>query len=180
MSMYSVDIEADGPVPGEDMYSMVALGMVRIAPGLNDRLLVGPIRPISIKWDSEALAVSGLTRKECEGGVSASQAMAQVLDFVTKTNQGGRPIFLADNPGFDFAFINWYCHRFLRQNPFGWSSFHLGSFYKGLERDLYGSFKHLRRTKHDHNPLNDAIGNAEAFLSMLKEGFLRVPSELHT
>jgi hypothetical protein len=38
-----------------------------------------------------------------------------------------------------------------------------------MQRDYYASFKALRKTKHTHHPLDDATGNAEALLVMLKE-----------
>jgi hypothetical protein len=41
-------------------------------------------------------------------------------------------------------------------------------------RNLRRNFKHLRRTVHDHNPLHDAIGNAEAFLQVLKENGMKL------
>jgi hypothetical protein len=43
----------------------------------------------------------------------------------------------------------------------------LGSLYKGLVKNLRASFKHLRKTKHTHDPLDDARGNAEAMLHMI-------------
>jgi hypothetical protein len=39
-----------------------------------------------------------------------------------------------------------------------------------MKHDMRASWKHLRKTKHDHNPVNDAIGNAEAILAMKKMG----------
>ena len=53
-------------------------------------------------------------------------------------------------------------------NPFGHSSVNLGSLYKGLVCDVRKSFKHLRKTLHTHNPLDDAKGNAEALLSIVE------------
>jgi hypothetical protein len=85
-----------------------------------------------------------------------------------------RRIFCADNNGFDWGFINYYFHHFLGRNPFGFSSQNLGSLYKGMERDVFATFKHLRQTPHDHNPVNDAMGNAEALLLMKKMG-LKIP-----
>ena len=38
--------------------------------------------------------------------------------------------------------------------------------YKGLQKDTFANFKHLRRTRHTHNPVDDAMGNAEALLHM--------------
>ena len=44
MSYFMVDVEADGPIPGE--YSMVCLGIVIVDPLLN-RTFYGRIKPIS-------------------------------------------------------------------------------------------------------------------------------------
>ena len=81
----------------------------------------------------------------------------------------GRPMFISDNNGFDWQFINWYFHHFTRANPFGFSSTNLGSLYKGLVRDTTKNFKHLRKTLHTHHPVDDARGNAEAMLAMRDE-----------
>ena len=45
-----------------------------------------------------------------------------------------------------------------------------GSLCKGLMVDMTKNFKHLRKTRHTHHPVDDAKGNAEALLA-LKEGF---------
>jgi hypothetical protein len=68
----------------------------------------------------------------------------------------GQPMFVSDNNGFDWQFINWYFHHFTGSNPFGYSSTNLGSLCKGLVRDTFQSFKHLRQTPHTHNPVDDA------------------------
>ena len=57
-------------------------------------------------------------------------------------------------------------------SPF--SSQNLGSLYKGMEKDTSKNFKHLRQTKHTHNPVDDAKGNAEALLTMKKEFGLKI------
>lgn len=77
-----------------------------------------------------------------------------------------RPMFVSDNNGFDWQFINWCLHHFTGSNPFGFSSTNLGSLYKGLVRDTLKNFKHLRKTRHTHNPVDDARSNAKALLAM--------------
>ncbi|MCI0529521.1 MAG: hypothetical protein L0Y56_18935, partial [Nitrospira sp.] len=57
------DIESDGPIPGD--YSMVCFGAVIVEPGLN-RTFYGRLKPISEKWISEALQVSGFSREEVQ------------------------------------------------------------------------------------------------------------------
>ena len=50
----------------------------------------------------------------------------------------------------------------------------LGSLYKGLVKDTWKNFKHLRKTKHTHHPVDDAKGIAEALLAMKEELGLRI------
>jgi hypothetical protein len=35
---------------------------------------------------------------------------------------------------------------------------------------MFQNFKHLRKTEHTHNPVDDARGNAEALLAMKEMG----------
>lgn len=61
MPYVMVDVEADGPVPGD--YSMICFGAVIVEPQLN-RTYYGRLKPISDKFVPEALQVSGFSRKE--------------------------------------------------------------------------------------------------------------------
>ena len=162
MPYVMVDIEADGPIPGD--YSMVCLGAVIVEPGLG-RTFKAQLRPISERWVPEALAVSGFTRQETLSFEDPQEAMAGFETWL-KENGDGRLLFISDNNGFDWQFVNWYFHHFLGRNPFGHSSTNLGSLYKGMVKDTHQTFKHLRRTPHTHDPVDDAMGNAEALLHM--------------
>ena len=68
------------------------------------------------------------------------------------------------NVAFDWQFINYYFHRFLGRNPFGFSGRRIGDLYAGLVKDASkaSEWKKYRVTKHTHNPVDDARGNAEA------------------
>ena len=162
MSWIMVDIEADGPIPGD--YSMVSFGAVVVEPGL-ERTFYGELRPISAKWVPEALAVSGFTREQVMNFPEAEGVMRLFAGWL-ETVSTDQPMFISDNNGFDWQFINWYFHHFTGTNPFGFSSTNLGSLYKGLVRNTARNFKHLRKTRHTHNPVDDAKGNAEALLEM--------------
>jgi DNA polymerase III epsilon subunit-like protein len=131
MSYFSVDIEADGPAPG--LYSMISFGAVVVEPDLN-RTFYAELKPISDRWIPDALAVSGFTREQTIRFEEPIPVMTRFEEWVN-TNSKGRPIFIADNPGFDFA-----------------------------------KWKHLRETRHSHNALDDAKGNAEAILKMQDMG----------
>jgi hypothetical protein len=162
MTFVMVDTEADGPIAGD--YSMVSFGAVIVEPGLA-RSFYGQLKPISEAWIPDALAVSGHTREETLAFDEPKVVMAQFADWL-KQNVKRRPQFISDNNGFDWQFINWYFHHFLGDNPFGHSSSNLGSLYKGVVKDVFQNFKHLRRTEHTHHPVDDAKGNAEAMLHM--------------
>ncbi|MBS0660616.1 MAG: exonuclease [Verrucomicrobia bacterium] len=165
MSFFMVDIESDGPIPGD--YSMVCFGAVLVEPGLA-QTFYGQCRPISEKFLPDALAVSGFTREQTLAFPEPAETMRQFAAWVAAQGRG-RPLFISDNNGFDWQFVNWYFHHFLGENPFGHSSANLGSLYKGAVRDMYQNFKHLRRTTHTHHPVDDAIGNAEALLAMREQ-----------
>jgi hypothetical protein len=77
-----------------------------------------------------------------------------------------RLMFISDQNGFDWQFIDGSFHHFTGANPFGFFSTNLGSLYRGLVEDTAPNFKHLRRTKHTHHSVDDFIGNAEALLTM--------------
>jgi hypothetical protein len=157
-----VDVEADGPCPGR--YSMVSFGTILVKPGL-DVSFEGRLHPVSDTFVPESLAVSRLSRAETLGFPEPGSVMQEFARWIA-VHTIGRPMFVSDNNGFDWQFINWYFHEFVGNNPFGHSSTNLGSLYKGLVKDTKKNFKHLRRSKHTHNPLDDARGNAEAMLYM--------------
>lgn len=82
----------------------------------------------------------------------------------------GRPVFVSDNPAYDWQWINFYFWKYFNKNPFGHSAHRIGDFYAGLTGDFYNSnkWKKFRVTKHDHNPVNDAMGNVEAFYRIMR------------
>jgi hypothetical protein len=159
-----VDVESDGPCPG--MHSLICFGAVIVEPGLQ-RTFYAQLKPISEIYVPEALAISGFSREDVMKFPDPRDAMQNFEAWLQKNIPNKRPIFWSDNNGYDFSFINYYFWTQLGRNPFGWSSANLGSFWKGMEKDLYSTFKHLRDTKHTHHPVDDAKGNAEALLKML-------------
>ncbi|GJM00685.1 MAG: hypothetical protein DHS20C07_23640 [Methyloligella sp.] len=170
MTIIMVDVESDGPIPGD--YSMISFGAVIVEQGL-EKTFYGQLKPISEKWIPEALAVSGFNREETLEFDDPKVVMEKFSKWLNE-NCKTRPLFFSDNNGFDWQFINWYFIHFLDNNPFGFSSTNLGSLYKGLVKDTFKNFKHLRKTKHTHNPVDDAMGNAEALLHMKNEMGLKI------
>lgn len=162
MAYVMVDIESDGPIPGD--YSMISFGAVLVDSQL-DKTFYGKLKPISEKYIPQALAVSGHSREETLLFDEPQWVMNKFDQWIRSTCSDS-PVFISDNNGFDWMFICWYFHHFLAKNPFGFSSQNLGSLYKGMEKDMAKNFKHLRKTRHSHNPVDDAKGNAQALLAM--------------
>ncbi|MCM0664442.1 3'-5' exonuclease [Flavobacterium tyrosinilyticum] len=170
MSYIVVDIESDGPIPGD--YSMICFGAVLVNEKL-DKTFYGKLKPISDKFDPQALAISGFDRETTLEFDDPEEVMLNFEEWI-KENSKGRPIFISDNNGFDWMFICWYFHHFLNRNPFGYSSRRIGDLYCGLANDTFAQWKHLRKTEHTHNPVDDAMGNAEALLHMKNEMQLKI------
>lgn len=170
MAFIMVDVETDGPIPGD--YSMISFGAVLVNEQL-DKTFYGRLKPISNKFLPDALAVSGHTRAETLTFDEPKKVMTDFKNWI-ETSCSDRPIFISDNNGFDWMFVCWYFHHFIGTNPFGFSSQNLGSLYKGLVKDTFKTFKHLRKTKHTHHPVDDAKGNAEALLILKQEFDLKI------
>ncbi len=168
MSLVVVDIEADGPIPHK--YSMVCFGAVVVEPTLTKRFY-GQVKPISNEFIPEALAVSGFSREEHETFDDPKQVMSDFKIWLGK-NTVGSAVFISDNLAFDWQWINYYFHFFLGKNPFGHSGRRIGDLYAGMQMDIRQgtSWKSMRGTAHDHNPVNDALGNAEALIKFHEMG----------
>jgi DNA polymerase III epsilon subunit-like protein len=95
------------------------------------------------------------------------KVMKNFYSWVTRFND--RPIFVSDNNGYDSQWINYYFDKTLGKNPFGHSSRRISDFWAGLQNDFSNTqkWKQFRLTEHDHNPVNDAMGNAEALAVIL-------------
>jgi DNA polymerase III epsilon subunit-like protein len=171
MSYVVVDVESDGPIPAE--FSMVCFGAVVVDELLN-QTFYGRTRPISDRFIPEALAISGFSRQEHLGFDEPAKVMEDFAEWLAQRSKN-RPIFVSDNPAFDWQFINYYFHRFLGRNPFGFSARRIGDLYSGLVRDASkaSEWKKYRLTAHTHNPVDDAKGNAEA-LKKFKELGLKI------
>jgi 3'-5' exoribonuclease Rv2179c-like domain len=81
-----------------------------------------------------------------------------------------RPVFVSDNPAYDWQWIAGMFDRAGMDNPFGHSGRRISDFWAGLNRNWSETqgWKQFRRTAHDHNPVHDAMGNVEAFEEILR------------
>lgn len=165
-----VDCEASGPCPG--FGSMFSFGAAVVEPGVQRGYRSPTIEPYSEIFNEGAYAAIGMTREQhlAEATASLVEAVAAFAEWIGSIAPD-RAVFWSDNPAFDWQWIN---HGFASaglRNPFGFSARRIGDLYAGLRRNVRDtqSWKRLRRTEHDHDPLNDARGNAEALISILEQ-----------
>jgi DNA polymerase III epsilon subunit-like protein len=167
----SVDIEADGRIPGES--SLLSLGAVAVdRPG---ETFYAELKPISERFLPEALAVSGLDRARLAAeGLDPAEAMARFCAWVG--GLGGHPVFVSFS-SWDWVFVYYYLVRFAGRSPFGHSSLDLKSYYAGrFGADFRATAKRrIARDNpalladlgpHTHNALDDAREQAEIFRRM--------------
>jgi hypothetical protein len=156
---------------------MTAIGAVIVDKPLNKTFL-GYLCPLEgADWNEEAQAISGFTHEEALQFPDPFTTMNAFCSWVN-LNSVGHPIFVSDNSAYDWMFTCWYLWKFCGENPFGFSARNLNDIWKGMQRNHRSSFKHLRITKHDHNPVNDAMGNAEALKQMVVLGLEKTGIEV--
>lgn len=163
----SVDVETAGPIPGE--YSLLSIGACVV--GEPETAFSCQLKPISQKVVPEALEVTGLSLEELKrSGLEPAQAMEAFNRWVGEVSAGAVPVFVGLNAPFDWSFINYYFHRFLGSNPFGFSALDLKSLYMGATGCSWEDTKSSRMARElrptqrgDHDALNDARAQAELF-----------------
>ncbi|MFF7452356.1 MULTISPECIES: exonuclease [unclassified Streptomyces] len=183
-SLYiSVDIEADGPIPGP--YSMISLGAA--VAGVQDsegftpadpeqRTFYRELKPISTEFVPEALAVSGLDRELlCARGAEPAVALAEFSAWVGEVSDGAQPVMCGYPASYDWTFLYWYLIRFTGASPFGHSGcLDMKTLYAtkaGLplravaKRTMPRALLSGRR--HTHHALDDAVEQAELFARLM-------------
>ena len=174
MSYIVLDVEADGACP--PLYSMVCFGAVVVDDKLNKQFY-GKVKPISVLYNPDALAISGFNRNQHLEFDDPEEVMHNFAEWLALVSPNNRPIFVSDNPAWDFQWINYYFHKYYGSNPFGHSGRRIGDLYCGLVRDAGANRiwkKKYRKTPHTHHPVQDCIGNAEALLAFRNELGLKI------
>jgi DNA polymerase III epsilon subunit-like protein len=180
----SVDIEADGPIPGP--YSMLSFGLAAcgtfdgraFTPGdPAERTFYAELKPIGDEVDPAALEVTGLDRDRlAREGREPRDAMNAAFSWVREAADGATAVAVAYPLGFDWMWLYWYFIRFADSGcPFGHSR-HLDikTLYAArarapIARSTKGQMPaELRsRRRHTHNALDDAIEQADLFQNLM-------------
>ena len=125
----SVDIETSGPIPGE--FSLLSIGACCIFNP--DKTFTCKLKPITDAFDPKALEVTGFSMEELKKcGLEPHLAMSSFSQWlVDLKDQADSIIFVGFNAPFDWSFVNYYFHRFLGENPFGFSALDIKALYMG-------------------------------------------------
>lgn len=151
-----VDCEATGPAPGKGY--LTEFGAVEFQSRQTFH---------GVLWNSRPLKSNAALSEIVGEPLDQQKVFQEFADWLASFK--GRPVFVSDNPAFDWQWINYHFWHLLDRNPFGHSARRISDFYAGLVGNFSRTqeWKKLRITPHDHNPVNDAMGNVEAFARLL-------------
>ena len=167
----SVDIESSGRTPG--IYSMLSLGACVV--GSPETNFYMEFRPINDAFVAEALKVSKLSLDQLKGaGRDPKDGMTDFKNWILGQSVSRVPVFVGFNASFDWSFVNWYFHKFLGENPFGYTALDIKSYYMGRFGSSWEETKSSRmseefrpRSPNTHNALDDARSQATIFAKLL-------------
>jgi len=174
----SVDVEAAGPLP--PTYSMLALGAVAVDDP--KATFYVEMRPMNDKSVPGAMKVVGRTLQNfARTGRDPKEAMTAFRDWLSSVAESRKPVFVGFNATFDWAFVNFYFHRYLGESPFGIGGIDIKSYYMGLSGCAWEDTRSSRipaefkgsSLRHTHNALDDAIEQAELFRRMREKSVAR-------
>lgn len=174
----SCDIEADGPIPGDN--SMLSLGaaaftqegkLISTFYATLDTLAGAKPDSDTMEWWSKNQDAYNATRQNTK---APALAMSQYVDWVNKL--GGKPVFVGYPATYDFMFIYWYMVHYGLKSPFSFSALDIKSYVSALLKLPYreSTKKNMPKrwfsgSKHTHVAVDDAIEQGELFIAMLKE-----------
>lgn len=165
----SVDVETAGPIPGE--YSLLTIGACNVFD--SKQTFMCELKPTTRNADTKALDVTGLSLDRLEReGLEPGVGMQAFRDWVMSTaGPDATPVFAGFNAPFDWSFVNYYFHRYLGENPFGFAALDIKSMYMGASGCSWAQTRSSQiaaalhpTLKGNHDALHDAQYQAELFL----------------
>jgi ribonuclease T len=174
----SVDVETSGPIPGE--YSLLSIGACNVDDP--KQVFSCELKPINNNADPKALEISGLSLDDlARTGAPPAEAMKKFLDWLQGTRaEGDALVFVGFNAPFDWSFVNYYFHKFIGANPFGFAGLDIKAYYMGATGCRWADTRssHMETAlqptrKPDHKALHDAQYQAELFRLIRKKATLK-------
>jgi len=179
----SVDIEADGRIPGPN--SMLSFGAACFTEAGD---LVGTFTrnletledaegdPDTMRWWETQPEAWAACRSDL---VDPPTAMNEFLAFLEdlQASQGANLVFVGFPASYDFMFVYWYLIKFTGRSPFSFSALDIKTYASAVLKKGYRTcskrglpkrwFKGTR--EHTHEALDDAIGQGQLFMNLRRE-----------
>lgn len=186
MEIYvSADVEADGPIPGQN--SMLSVGAAAYTA---DKQLLGTFSrnlvqlpdattdPDTMRWwQTEGKEAWHVCRHDPQ---DPARVMNDYVEWVRSLP--GKPTFVGYPVGYDFMFVYWYMMRFVGSSPFSHSGIDIKTYAMALMDTTYNGSSKKNMPKrwfdkhtHTHVAVDDAIEQGALFCNMLAERKRRLP-----
>jgi hypothetical protein len=179
---FSVDIETDGPIPGQN--SMLSLGAVALDTAgnelstftINFTELNGAVSDKDTMewWAKQPAIIVEAARSNPQPPLAAIHQFDHWVRMVAGEREA-KPVFVGYPAGFDFLFVYWYLVKFTGGSPFSFSALDIKTFamaamgtgYRDVSKKTLEPFmpKDLR---HTHVALDDAREQGQLFINLLK------------
>ena len=180
----SVDIEADGPIPGP--YSMLGLGAAAFdlgspTPRVPISTFEAALHPLpeagqdpdTMRWWATQPKAWAHVQKNCEHPAVAMARFVTWLDALP-----GKPVFVGYPVTFDFLFVYWYLRYYGHGSPFGFQGLDIKTLamtklnlpYKQCTKRRFPKRWFAGGVPHDHTALADAIGQGVLFVNIMQDG----------
>lgn len=189
---FSVDVEANGPVPG--IYSMLSIGVVALHPDTLAEVghfyrrlkqLPGAMEdPATMSWwtrfPDQYIEATSEQRDQGEVMRDLERWLQRgVESFLDDDGTPPKPIFVAYPATFDFSFYSYYAHRFVGSAVLGFSGLDMSSLAMGLRGGCYDEqvrrnwpaawVTEQERNEAAHHALLDARQQANIFRRMMSD-----------
>jgi len=174
----STDVEADGPIPGQNSMLSFASAVFDEGKNLlstfaaNLELLPGAKPdPKTMEWWKSKPEAWEACRKDLR---LPDEAMRDYLAWLK--GLPGIPVFVGYPAAYDFMFVYWYLIRFTGESPFSHSALDIKTLAMALLKKPYRQCVKRNMPKrwfddlpHSHRALDDAIEQGAMFCNMLAE-----------
>ena len=177
----SIDIEADGPVPG--LHSMLSLGAAAFtSDGALEQTFSVNLETLAeahedartMRWWASQPAAWEACRVHTQEPKQALQSFHAWVELQARSV--GLPVMVAFPAAYDAMWVQWYLHRFVGDDPFRRRAIDIktlamvamGAGYRATAKS--GLPRHWRPpARHTHIAVEDAIEQGELFMNILYE-----------
>jgi hypothetical protein len=182
---FSADVETDGPIPGP--FSMLSFAIVYAGsfdgvefkrPSEYEHVFYRELRPISEKFQQEALRVNGLNRERLVAeGTFPQTAMVEAGRWIKHIAGAAKPVLVAYPLSFDWTWLYWYFIQFSDEgSPFEYSRcFDIKTALAVKAQIPISSASRSKleaplrsQREHTHHAIDDAIEQAEIFANIFE------------